>query len=157
MAYLQEIAGRSVRHEVVWPALAALIAIVLVVGIGVTTLAAPPAGAGVVDLGFALAPCVVWALTSVVIGRFVRAGLLRQGLALSPASALLIGGGLVITGAFCVLPYEFMLTDLAGLRFDVVVPLWAFGALLLVAALTAHLLARGAGVSRSTYDDDVRP
>lgn len=155
MASLREVAARPVRHEVLWPALGALVAFVLVIGLGVTTVAAPPRTAGA-DLGFALAPCLAWAIASVVIGRFLGAGLIRQGLVLSHASSLLIAGGLVITGAFCVLPYEFMLTDLAGLSFDVVVPLWAFGALLLVAALAAHVLARGAGVSRSTYGDDVR-
>lgn len=142
MAKLGERAARPVRHEVLWSALAALAAFVLVIGLGVTSLAAPPRHAGAVDLGFALAPSLAWAVASVVIGRFLAAGLARQRLLLSPASALLIAGGLVITGAFCVLPYEFMLTDLAGLTFDVVVPLWAVGALLLVAALTAHLLAR---------------
>ncbi len=153
MAKLRERAARPVRHGVLWPSLAALIALVLVIGIGVTTSAAPPRTAGAVDLAFALAPCLVWAVASLLIGRFLAAALIRQGLVLSPASALLIAGGLVIVGAFCVLPYEFLLTDLAGLSFDVVVPLWAFGALLLVAALAAHALARGA---RPSYDERVR-
>lgn len=149
MANLRETAARPVRHEVLWPALAALVVLVLVIGIGVTTLAAPPRAAGVVDLGFALAPCLAWTVASFLIGRFLAAGLIRQGLLLSPSSSLLIAGGLVITGAFCVLPYEFMLTDLAGLTFDVVVPLWALGVLLLLAALAAHLLARGTDSARS--------
>lgn len=153
MAGLRAAAARPIRHEVLWPALAALVAFVLTVGIGVPTLAAPPRAAGAVDLGFALAPCLVWATASLLIGRFFAAGLIRQGLLLSPASALLIAGGLVITGAFVVLPYEFLLIDLAGLTVDVVVPLWAVGVLLLVAAAAAAVLARA---PEPSHHDDAR-
>ncbi|MBK7720812.1 MAG: hypothetical protein IPI32_00935 [Austwickia sp.] len=138
---VREACARPMRHEVVWPVLAALVVLVMLVGVGVTTLAAPARGVSAIDLGFALAPLVTWLLASVAIGRFVRGGLIRQGIALTPASALVMAGGLVVTGAFCVLPYEFLLADVAGLTFDVVVPLWALGAAMLVGAVLCHLLA----------------
>ncbi len=146
MPGLRDVASRPVRHEVLWPALTAVLALVLVVGLGVTTVAAPPTGASAVDLAFGLGPVLVWAAASVAIGRFVRGGLMRQGLTLSPASSLLIAGGLAVSGAFCVMPYEFMLVDVAGLGFDVVLPLWLLGVLLLIGAVAAHFLARGVDV-----------
>lgn len=141
MVSLRERAARPVQHGVLWPALAGLVAMVLLIGLGVTTVAAPPTDATAFELAFGVAPALVWAVASMAIGRFVRDGLIRQGLVLSPASALLIAGGLVVSGAFSVMPYEFLLTDVAGLGFDVVVPLWITGVLLLLAAFGAHRLA----------------
>lgn len=152
MATMRERAARPVRHELAWPSLAALIALVLVIGIGVTTMAALPTAASAGELAFALAPSLAWTVASLLIGRFLAAGLIRQGAVLSLASALLMAGALVIVGAFCVMPYEFLLTDRAGLSFDVVLPLWGLGVLLLLAAAAMHVAARRYEGSRPNDD-----
>src|SRR5665648_639551 len=90
--------NRPVPPERLWPALTVIVGVVVVLGLGVTTLVAPPADASAVDLAFGLAPMIVWVGATVAIGRFVRAALARRPMPVDLASALLIAGGMLITG-----------------------------------------------------------